>query len=111
MTAASSALTAARAAIDRLDRRLVALLARRQASVESIALLKGDPDQVYDAQRARAVLRRVRRRAIRAGLDPSIALPVWRTLMDKCAAHEAGLLQAVAARRMTNIKAGTWGGR
>lgn len=85
---------------------MVALLARRQAWVELIAMLKGDPAQVYDAHRARAVLRRVRRRAIRAGLEPSIALPVWRTLMEKSVAHEASLLQAVASRRMTYIKAG-----
>lgn len=106
MTASSSALIAARVAIDRLDRRMVALLARRQAWVETIALFKGDPARVHDAQRERTVLRRVRRRAIRAGLDPSIALPVWRTLMERCAAREAGLLQAVADRHMTYIKAG-----
>ncbi len=111
MSPGPGALAPARAEIDRLDRRMVTLLARRQAWVETIALLKGDPAHVYDAQRARAVLRRVRRRAVRSGLDPIIARAVWKALMEKCAAHEASLLQAVADRRMTYIKAGARGGR
>jgi len=101
----------ARVEIDRIDRRLVALLARRQAWVETIALLKGDPAKVHDPQRARAVLRRVRRRAIRTGLNSAMARTVWQTLMERCAAHETALLQTIAERRMTYIKADAPGGR
>lgn len=111
MTPFSATLGPARVEIDRLDRRLVALLARRQAWVEAIALLKGDPARVHDAQRARVVLRRVRRRAIRTGLNPVIARAVWQALMERCAAHETALLQTIAERHMTYIKAGDPSGR
>lgn len=83
---------------------MVALLARRQAWVETIALLKGDPAQVHDVQRARVVIRRVRRRARRTGLDPAIAEAVWTTLMDRSAAHEVELLGQATGRRLTKIK-------
>lgn len=83
---------------------MVALLARRQAWVETIALLKGDPARAYDARRAAAVIRRVRRRAVRSGLDPAFAEAVWTTLLDLSAAHEVDLLRAAAIRRLTKIK-------
>lgn len=83
---------------------MVALLARRQAWVETIALLKGDPARAHDPQRAAVVIRRVRRRALRSGLDPAFAEALWTTLLGLSAAHETELLRAAALRRLTKIK-------
>ena len=47
--------------VDALDRALVQLLAERQRYMDAAA---------------------------RAGLSPAIAEPVWRTLIDRCIAHE-----------------------
>lgn len=104
MNPAADPLTPARAQIDRLDRRMVALLARRQAWVATIALLKGDPSLALDSRRARAVIRRVRRRALRTGLDPDLAEAVWTTLLDRSAAQEVDMLRAAANLRLTKIK-------
>lgn len=77
-----------RAAIDALDQRLVALLAVRQTYMERAAVLKPRRDQVRDEARIEDVVQKVLAAATRAGLSPAIAEPVWRTLIERCIAHE-----------------------
>jgi isochorismate pyruvate lyase len=77
-----------RAEIDRLDRLLVRLLAERQTYIEAAARIKPDRATVRDEWRINDVLAKVRARAEREGLDWAIAEPVWRTLIERCIAHE-----------------------
>ena len=77
-----------RVAIDTLDARLVALLAVRQAYIERAAELKTGRDQVRDAARIEDVVAKVIAEGRKAGLSPTIAEPVWRTLIEASIAHE-----------------------
>ena len=77
-----------RDAIDGLDARLVALLARRQAYIERAAVLKKDRDAVRDPARIEDVVRKVLAQAKAQGLSPAIAEPVWRLLIERSIAHE-----------------------
>lgn len=77
-----------RAAIDALDRHLVALLAVRQTYMERAAQLKPRRELVRDEARVEEVVAKVLAEAERAGLSPAIAEPVWRTLIERCIAHE-----------------------
>jgi len=77
-----------RAAIDALDRELVALLARRQLYIERAAVLKSDRDAVRDSARVEDVIAKVLAAAKDAGLSAQIAEPVWRTLVEASIAHE-----------------------
>jgi isochorismate pyruvate lyase len=77
-----------RAAIDRLDRQLVAMLAQRQAYIERAAVLKSDRGTVRDTPRVEEVVRNVVAEAGRAGLSPQIAEAVWRALIEASIAHE-----------------------
>lgn len=86
------ALARLRARLDALDRRLVRRLAERQRLVEAVARLKGDASRVRDPARIEAVLSNVLGAAGAAGLSPAIAEPVWRLLVERCAAHEAAIL-------------------
>lgn len=81
-------MTELRAAIDALDRRLVALLAVRQTYMERAAILKPRRDQVRDDARVEEVVAHVLAEARRAGLSAAIAEPVWRTLIERSIAHE-----------------------
>lgn len=90
------ALADLRVELDALDRSTVEALARRQRIVEAIARLKGDPASVRDPERVEAVLANVLRAAGVFGLSAAIAEPVWRLLVERCADHEAALLQAGA---------------
>ena len=77
-----------RLAIDALDQKLVTLLARRQTYVERAAELKSGREQVRDPARIEEVVRKVIAAAKVAGLDPAIAEPVWRMLIEASIAHE-----------------------
>jgi isochorismate pyruvate lyase len=83
-----------RAAVDALDRRLVALLAVRQSYMERAAVLKSGRDQVHDEERIEEVVARVLTQAKAAGLSEAIAEPVWRTLIERCIAHELAAFDA-----------------
>ena len=74
--------------VDALDRALVQLLAERQRYMDAAARIKPSRDVVHDEARIEDVVEKVLAAAGPAGLSPAIAEPVWRTLIDRCIAHE-----------------------
>jgi isochorismate pyruvate lyase len=83
-----------RAAIDRIDRALVALLAERQGYIEAAARIKTDRDRVHDDARIEDVVAKVIAEGREAGLSPEIAEPVWRELIARSIAHEFRVFDA-----------------
>ena len=77
-----------RQGVDALDRALVTLLAERQRYMDAAARIKPSRDVVHDDARIEDVVSKVLVAAGPAGLSPAIAEPVWRTLIDRCIAHE-----------------------
>ena len=80
-----------RQGVDALDRALVALLAERQRYMHAAARIKPSRDVVHDDARIEDVVAKVLAESGRAGLSADIAEPVWRTLIDRCIAHELGV--------------------
>ena len=80
-----------RQGVDALDRALVQLLAERQRYMDAAARIKPDRSVVHDQARIEDVVAKVLAAAGPAGLSPAIAEPVWRTLIDRCIAHEFGV--------------------
>ena len=74
--------------VDALYRALVQLLAERQRYMDAAARIKPDRSVVHDDARIEDVVQKVLAAAGFAGLSPAIAEPVWRTLIDRCIAHE-----------------------
>jgi isochorismate pyruvate lyase len=83
-----------RAAIDRIDRALVALLAERQGYIEAAARIKTDRNRVHDDARIEDVVAKVIAEGREAGLSPEIAEPVWRELIARSIAHEFRVFDA-----------------
>jgi isochorismate pyruvate lyase len=77
-----------RQGVDALDRALVRLLAERQRYMDAAARIKPDRSVVHDDARIEDVVAKVLAAAGPAGLSAAIAEPVWRTLIDRCIAHE-----------------------
>lgn len=77
-----------RQGVDALDRALVVLLAERQRYMDAAARIKPSRDVVHDDARIEDVVAKVLAAAKPAGLSADIAEPVWRTLIDRCIAHE-----------------------
>ena len=87
-----------RQGVDALDRLLVAVIAERQRYMEAAARIKADRAAVHDAARIEEVVSRVKNAARAAGLSEAIAEPVWRTLIDRCIAHEFDAWDATRAK-------------
>lgn len=78
-----------RAEIDRIDARIVALLAERAGYIDRAAELKpvlGLPARIDD--RVEEVVAKVRARAMAEALDPDLAEALWRQLIDWSIARE-----------------------
>jgi isochorismate pyruvate lyase len=74
-------LAALRASIDRLDRQLVPLLARRSALVREAARFKPTRASVRAPRRAGQVVTNARRLARRHGMDPALAARIYRAMI------------------------------
>lgn len=85
---ACASMAEVREGVDALDRALVRLIAERQRYMEAAARIKPSRDVVHDDARIEDVVAKVLASAEAAGLSPDIAEPVWRTLIDRCIAHE-----------------------
>ena len=85
---ACASMVEVRQGVDALDRALVRLLAERQRYMDAAARIKPDRSVVHDDARIEDVVSKVLAAAGPAGLSPAIAEPVWRTLIDRCIAHE-----------------------
>lgn len=88
---ACASMVEVRQGVDALDRALVALLAERQRYMHAAARIKPSRDVVHDDARIEDVVAKVLAAAGPAGLSADIAEPVWRTLIDRCIAHELGV--------------------
>lgn len=85
---ACQTMTDVRAGVDEVDRLLVRLIARRQGYMDAAARIKPTRGLVRDEERIQQVLDNVQREAWENGLSWSIAEPVWRTMIERCIAHE-----------------------
>src|SRR5258708_22437496 len=88
-------MTEVRQGVDALDRLLVSVLAERQRYMGAAARIKQDRGAVRDEARIEDVVAKVRAAARAAGLSEEIAEPVWRTLIERCIAHELGVWDAL----------------
>jgi isochorismate pyruvate lyase len=70
-----------RRSIDRIDRRLVPLLAARGGLVRAVAGVKASPRAVRAPRRAAQVIAKVRRLARRHGMDPDLAARIYRGMI------------------------------
>jgi isochorismate pyruvate lyase len=77
-----------RAGVDEIDRLLVQIIARRQRYMDAAARIKPSRAVVRDEARIQQVLDNVHTAADQAGLSWAIAEPVWRTMIERCIAHE-----------------------
>ncbi|MDW8414082.1 MAG: chorismate mutase [Thermaurantiacus sp.] len=85
---ATRTLAEVRAAVDSLDRELVALLAERMRFMEAAARIKAARHEVRDDARKREVIANARAEAIAHGLDPDLVGRLWDVLVEASIAHE-----------------------
>jgi isochorismate pyruvate lyase len=85
-------LSQVRGAIDRIDRRVVGLLAARGEAVRAAAYFKATPAAVRAPRRAVRVIANARRLARRRAMDPDLVARIYRAMIaafidDEMAVH------------------------
>ncbi len=77
-----------RAAIDTIDRKLVALIAERLHYIDEAARIKQQRHTVRDEPRIADVLAKTRAEAERLGCDPEVVTAAYKALVEASIAHE-----------------------
>jgi len=94
MTPGQNSLAELRETIDRLDRKIVALLAERVRYLDRvIAVKRRDNLPAAIPERVEEVVAHVRSEATAAGMPPDLAEALWRRLIDWSIAYEDGHLK------------------
>lgn len=81
--------------IDRLDRRLVPLLAERASYVEQAAKFKPTKAAVVDPERIEEIVLKVRHMANEEGMDPDLIEHIYRSMIDAFIIHEAKVYKKI----------------
>lgn len=84
-------MTDVRAGVDDVDRRIVALIARRFGYMDAAARIKPDRAAVRDEKRKAAVKARVDAAAAQAGVDRALMARLYEDLIETSIAHELGM--------------------
>lgn len=77
-----------RAGVDDVDRRIVALIARRFAFMDAAARIKPHREAVRDERRKAEVLSNVAAAAAEQGMDRSLVLRLYEELIESSIAYE-----------------------
>ncbi len=85
---ACTTMTDVRAGVDDVDRRIVALIARRFGYMDAAARIKHDRTAVRDEGRKAAVKVKVDAAAKEAGIDRALMARIYEDLIETSIAHE-----------------------
>jgi isochorismate pyruvate lyase len=91
-------MTEVRAGVDDVDRRIVALIARRFGYMDAAARIKPDRDAVRDEWRKSDVKAKVDAAADMAGVDRELMSRLYEDLIEASIAHEFDEYDRLAAR-------------
>ena len=81
-------MTEVRIGVDDVDRRIVALIARRFGYMDAAARIKPDRSAVRDEERKAAVKAKVDAAALESGIDRALMARIYEDLIETSIAHE-----------------------
>jgi chorismate mutase len=71
----------ARKKIDQLDQRIFNLLKKRTQIISYMLSLKKFKNEIVDKKRNSEILRRIRNKSIKNGIDPKITKRIWQSMI------------------------------
>ena len=74
-------LNIARNKIDYIDRKIFNLIKKRTKIVKQMLKLKKHKNQIIDHKRINEILRTIRKRSIKNGIDPQITRKIWKSII------------------------------
>ena len=67
--------------IDKLDNKIFILIKNRTQIVKHILTLKKFKNQIVDHKRINEILRKIKNKSIRNGIDPKITRRIWKSMI------------------------------
>jgi len=71
----------ARNKIDQLDKEIFYLIKKRTAIVKYMLSLKGFKKQIVDHKRIKEILKKIKNKSIKNGIDPKITSRIWKSMI------------------------------
>jgi len=71
----------ARRKVDQLDKKIFTLIKKRTQIVKHMLSLKKHKNQIVDHKRISAILKNVRNKSIKNGIDPKITRRIWSSMI------------------------------
>ena len=71
----------ARNKIDQLDKKILYLIKKRTAIVKYMLKLKGFKNQIVDHKRNKEILKKIKNKSIKNGIDPRITSRIWKSII------------------------------
>ena len=71
----------ARKQIDLLDKKIFSLIKRRTQVVKYMLSLKRFKNEIVDYKRINKILKNIKNKSIKAGIDPKITNRIWKTMI------------------------------
>jgi len=67
--------------IDKLDNKIFILIKNRTQIVERISTVKKFKKQIVDHKRINEILKKIKKKSIRNGIDPKITRRIWKSMI------------------------------
>ena len=71
----------ARNKVDQLDQRIFNLIKRRTQAVKYMLSLKKFKREIVDHKRNNEILKKIRNKSIKNGIDPKITIRIWKSII------------------------------
>ena len=71
----------ARNKVDQLDQRIFNLIKKRTQTVKYMLSLKKFKKEIIDHKRNNEILRKIRNKSIKNGIDPKITIRIWKSII------------------------------
>ena len=71
----------ARNKVDQLDQRIFNLIKKRTQTVKYMLSLKKFKNEIVDHKRNNEILKKIRNKSIKNGIDPKITIRIWKSII------------------------------
>ena len=72
----------ARKNIDKVDNKIFNLIKKRTKIVDHMLSLKKQKSQIVDRKRINVILKNLKNRSIKKGIDPKITIRIWKSMIS-----------------------------
>ena len=74
--------------LDKVDIKLLKIIKERSLLVDQILKLKKNKNEVIDQKRIKFILKRIKKRSIKAKIDPMITVSIWKEMIKAFIRYE-----------------------